>query len=104
MSGICAVGLKQNPPAMRDALATVGRSLALANSERLTERSYGAGGVAVSSAFGTQEVYSNDRLLLACDADLYDEGNGSIGVAARLARLYELHGSDFVRDLRGAFS
>ena len=73
-------------------------------------------GVAVAARFSTQQIFSNSRLLIACDADLYNEnelkggaGDGSevpenARTAALLAALYERFGSSFVEKLRGGFS
>jgi asparagine synthase (glutamine-hydrolysing) len=104
MSGICAVWRKSDPARLRAAVASVAGGLALRQSERLAEVADQEAGVAVSSAFATQQIFENDRVLLACDADLYDSGNETINAAARLARLYESHGPGFVEALRGSFS
>ena len=104
MSGICAVWRKENGARLHETLSSVVHGLTLQTSERVTECADHEAGVAVSSAFATQQVFENDRVLLACDADLHDFANGGIQTAARLARLYEQHGHGFVDKLRGSFS
>lgn len=117
MSGICAVWRK-NPEGTAETLASVAAGLSLAARERAgREMADGAGaGVAVSSVFATQQIYRNDRVLIACDADLHnlDELQAltsdrepvaeSAKTAALLAALYERFGPGFVDKLRGAFS
>jgi asparagine synthase (glutamine-hydrolysing) len=104
MSGICAVWRKENPASAADALSLVSRGLALNTAETVGQKTDHGAGVAVSAIFPTQQIFENGRVLLACDADLYDAGNGSIQIAARLARMYEDHGAAFVERLRGSFS
>src|SRR4051794_31447335 len=103
MSGICGVWRKDTPARLSSTLATVSQGLALRQDDRLLRESDTVAGVAASAAFATQQVFQNERLLLACDADLYDD-KGSIQTAARLARMYEESGPAFVEKLRGAFS
>jgi asparagine synthase (glutamine-hydrolysing) len=75
------------------------------------------GGAGVSSRFPTQQLYSGTDLMVACDADLYNEselrqitGNtaqapdDAAPTAALLASLYQILGNDFVSKLRGIFS
>src|SRR5436305_3845916 len=104
MSGICGVWRKDTPARLSSTLATVSHGLALRQDDRLLRESDTAAGVAASAAFATQQVFQNERLLLACDADLYDDDKGSIQTVARLARMYEESGPAFVEKLRGAFS
>src|SRR4051794_21935941 len=103
MSGICAVWRKDAPARLRETLSAVGHGLALRRTERLTECADTDAGVAVSSLFASQQIFENARLLLACDADLTDGAKDAVQTAARLARLYEQHGSGFVEKLRGSF-
>jgi asparagine synthase (glutamine-hydrolysing) len=70
-----------------------------------------AAGVAASVRFATQQVYGDGEILLACDADLYNEaeltvlaGGRADGTAALLAALYRRLGCDFVKKLSGNFS
>src|ERR1044071_8532159 len=105
MSGICAVLRKENPGRLKETLTSAGRGLLLTGTERVEQKTDGAAGVAISKGFATQQVFENDRLLLACDADLYDTGAEATGdTAALLAQLYEKHGSGFVEKLQGSFS
>jgi asparagine synthase (glutamine-hydrolysing) len=92
--------------------------LSLAPSERAAQKLASAAGVAVSSRFGTQQIYGDDRVLVACDADLYNEPElealaaseapapapANAKTAALLAALYCRLGSDFVGKLEGNFS
>jgi len=72
-------------------------------------------GVGVCTRFHTQQLFSNSKLLLACDAELYNEKElrdfikagadpSATGTAVLLAGLYEQLGSAFVEKLRGIFS
>lgn len=117
MSGICAVWRK-NSEGTAETLACVAAGLSLAAAERTgQEMADGAeAGVGVSSIFATQQIYRNDRVLIACDADLHnlDELQALTSdrqpvaegakTAALMARLYERFGPGFVDKLRGAFS
>src|SRR3954447_6208047 len=101
MSGICAVWRKEDPARLREALTPVSRGLALAAGEQLEQATDLSTGVAVSARFASQQVFENDRVLVACDADLYDIDPK---VAALLGRSYERYGTSFVEKLRGSFS
>jgi asparagine synthase (glutamine-hydrolysing) len=116
MSGICAVWRKENPGQAAETLAAVVGGLSLASNERPRQLIDGATGLAVSARFGTQQIYQNARVLLAADAQLYNEDDlaQSAGAlkdvpdgnktAALLVSLYERFGCDFVEKLRGNFS
>src|ERR1700757_3822589 len=109
MSGICAVWRKENPARVAETLATAVRGLSLAGSERVEHQTDGPVGVGISKGFDTQQVFENDRVLVACDADLYDVTPAShtgdkIAGATYIAELYERHGRGFAEKLRGAFS
>jgi asparagine synthase (glutamine-hydrolysing) len=116
MSGICAGWRKQNPERIAASLTLIGGALATDSCEtveRLTDR---GAGVAAAIRFATQQIYQNPRLLIACDAELYNEeelqhlAGGKIDIpqtartAALLASLYERFGCTFVEKLRGAFA
>lgn len=99
MSGICAVWRKDAPGCLPEMLAASGRGLVLAQTETVEQRTdYGAG-VAVARRFGTQQIIENERVLVACDADLYD-GAG----ASEIAERYERSGFGFIEKLQGSFS
>jgi asparagine synthase (glutamine-hydrolysing) len=117
MSGICAIW---NDPAVQVArmLDDVTRGLVLDPAERLsnwTDVNAGAG-VAISARFPTQQFYKNSRLLIACDAEIYNERDlrslapqqeevaSNAATAALLGRLYERFGNQFVEKIHGAFS
>lgn len=106
MSGICAVWRKENPAGLADTLASAGSGLCLTATERLEKKTSESAGVIISQAFDTQQVFENERLLVACDADLYDTGGDPAvsNTAALLAGMYEQHGCGFVERLRGGFS
>ncbi len=116
MSGICAVWRKENPARMADTLSAVCGGLSQVPSERAGQKMAQAAGVAVSAVFGTQQVYGDGRLLVACDADLYNEAElatltGSAEpapegsqTAALIASLYQRFGSGFIEKLHGNFS
>jgi asparagine synthase (glutamine-hydrolysing) len=87
-----------------ETLTAAGGGLSLAASDRVEHKADGAAGVAISKSFDTQQIFESDRLLVACDADLYDTGAASQNTAALLAGLYERHGSSFVEKLQGSFS
>lgn len=114
MSGICAIWNKENPSRAAGMLEAVSNGLAIDRVEvRRLERD-GAAGVGVSAQFGTQQVYQDSRVLVACDADLLNERElrtvvgdvrvGGTGTPALLAALHEKLGSAFIEKLRGSFS
>ena len=116
MSGICAVWRRDDPQRAADMLATVSRGLAMVPAERIEHRADAFAGVGVSSRFRTQQILETAGVLIACDAELYNEDQlrelvrGSaeapenVRTAALLAALYERFGAGFVERLRGAFS
>src|SRR5438105_3749364 len=116
MSGICAIWRKGNPGQASETLTAVTGGLALTPKERTSRLMEGTAGVAVSARFDTQQCYQNARVLLVCDAQLYNEEElgSSTGsreevadnpkTAALLAALYERNGCGFVEKLRGSFS
>ena len=116
MSGICAVWRRENPERITGTLARVSSGLSLVPAERLEQQTDCEAGVGVSARFDTQQLYQDPRVLIACDAELYNEnelrqwsaGNehsaGGGTTAALLAQLYMRFGCDFVEKLRGAFS
>ena len=104
MSGICAVCRRDNPARLSETLASVNRGLALVETGLLEQKTDQAAGVAVASVFPTQQIFENDRVLLACDADLYGTDREPEDAAAYLAQLYEQFGPGFVEKLRGGFS
>lgn len=112
MSGICAVWRKDGDNAAR-LLASVNGGLAISAEERAGQETDSVAGVGVSARFSGQEIYRDDRVLLACDTDLLNEkelassagpGQKAHGPAALMAALYQKFGADFPGKLRGAFS
>ncbi len=114
MSGICAVWRGDYPGRVADTLNAVCGGLSLRDSEQAERKTTRNAGVAISAAFGTQQTYANERILVACDADLVNEAELRKGcgeqaedtrnTAALLARLYEQFGNEFVKRLNGSFS
>lgn len=118
MSGICAIRRKASPARLAEALASLSGGLSLTPVERTghaTDLEAGMG-VGVSARFDTQQIWRSPRILIACDADLYNEDEltdrlsdcgpfpENARTAALLAALYERFGCDFVEKLRGGFS
>ena len=113
MSGIC--GGWQREGAISGLLAAVNNGFSFPSGQRYQQETDRNAGVGAAAQYEIQQAYRNDRILLACDAVLYnedelrglvDENEGDAGapVAALLAVLYERFGSDFVARLRGDFS
>src|SRR5262249_48043805 len=73
MSGICAVLRKEDTGRTAGTLEAVGRGLALVDAERLAQKMVPGAGVAVSAVFDGQQVYSNEWVLVGCDAEIYNE-------------------------------
>src|SRR5262245_42952428 len=116
MSGICAVWRKGDDRQMTAMLARISVGLALETSDRVERKIEQDGGVGVCAQFAMQQIYGNGRVLLACDADLYnldelrdlvalnEEVPDDVATAALLAALYERFGPVFVEKLQGGFS
>ena len=111
MSGICAVWRKQDPARVGRTLASMNAALALARTERAGQKTAPEAGVAVCAAFAKQQLYENGRLLVACDADLYNEnelraitGEKNSQTAALIAAMYDRYGCAFPEKLNGSFS
>jgi asparagine synthase (glutamine-hydrolysing) len=117
MSGICAVWRKADPARTGRSLAAVAGGLAPFGEETVQTMLDGEAGLGVSQRFSTQQIYRNEGIIVACDADLRGEeglraaaGVGprevpaGAGTAALLAALYRRFGDGFVEKLRGGFS
>jgi asparagine synthase (glutamine-hydrolysing) len=116
MSGICAVWGKQNAEPVVKTLASITRGLAAQAGENTTRLEDSSAGIGVAARFATQQIFGNDRVMAACDADLCNEADlwkltgarcdapAPQRTAALLAVLYERYGDEFVERLRGAFS
>jgi asparagine synthase (glutamine-hydrolysing) len=113
MSGISGVLQLGNPKPTAASLAFLAKGLSTGHAEW---KMNSEAGVAVCSRFATQQLYENESVLIACDADLYNEDElfeytrprqqsiGEAGTAALIAALYERFGCDCFAKLRGAFS
>jgi asparagine synthase (glutamine-hydrolysing) len=100
-------------PEILDSLAG---GMSLLGTEQFAREADPGAGVAVSARFETQQVHRTERVLLACDACLYNEEElresladreGAVSTAktaALVAALYDRFGADFIGKLRGAFS
>jgi asparagine synthase (glutamine-hydrolysing) len=114
MSGICGVWHKQYPQRLGQTLKAVTTQLALSPLETPAQVLGEAAGVAVQARFpDSQQVFRNDRVLLACDADLLNmrELAAAAGqrleettAAAVMAALYEERGDSFLDAIDGAFA
>jgi asparagine synthase (glutamine-hydrolysing) len=92
------------------------RGLAIHPDETISQAGDGPDGAGVCRRFPTQQLYSSGDLLVACDAELYNEpellglldgvctGAEDAPTAALLARLYQAVGERFIAKLRGIFS
>jgi asparagine synthase (glutamine-hydrolysing) len=112
MSGICAVWRKENPGRAAEMLASMNAGLALRGGERTGQTAEAGAGVGMCAVFGTQQMYESPCVLVACDAELYNEkdlaGDAGVsvssGTAALMAGLYERFGTGFIEKLQGSFS
>lgn len=113
MSGICGL-CHENASGTVETLASMTGGLCLGAEDRVAQEIDHNAGVGVASRFETQQLHRDAGLLVACDADLYNEddllraagerpGDG-LTTAALLAALYRRWGPEFVEKLRGAFS
>src|ERR1035438_1053123 len=107
MSGICAVWRQQNPERVAETLASFHAGLSIVGEERFAREIDQGAGVGVSARFDEHQIYKDDRVLLACDADVLNEKDlaREAGIApalrreaktaALLAALYARFGSGF---------
>jgi asparagine synthase (glutamine-hydrolysing) len=117
MSGISAVWRDQweSPERFLTTIATLTGALCL-DSEQSVTRTAEAAGVGVSSCSSRRQIHQDERVLIACDADLDNEDEltalmrssspaaATGGTANLMAALYERFGEGFVEKLSGAFS
>jgi asparagine synthase (glutamine-hydrolysing) len=110
MSGICAIWRKDGAERAAGVAALLSAELSLSDREHNQSQSDRAAGVGVSARFAGQQVFKNERVLVACDADLSNEDElaGIVGekrpAAELIAALYERLGAASIEKLRGAFS
>src|SRR5579862_7480976 len=115
MSGICAVWRKQDAGRTQATVGSVCAGLRLDRSEKSKTAIAGSAGVGVSARFPGQQLIETPRLLLACETDLYNQGElfkllggapdatADSATAATLAALYDRFGTGFLEKLRGDF-
>ena len=116
MSGICAIWRMNQAVRLGELLPYVMQGLSLSPDERTGQEVEKDAGVGVSARFRTQQVYADDSVMVACDADLHNERDletqaarqnpapPHARTAALLASLYQRFGSSFVGKLEGNFS
>src|ERR1017187_640755 len=114
MSGICAVWRKRDPRKTAETLASASAGLLLHPSERVKTAAGDSVGVGVSARFPTQQIYETPELLVACEAELYNNAElcpligaspeTEIEAAAMFAGLYARFGTAFPEKVRGEFS
>jgi asparagine synthase (glutamine-hydrolysing) len=116
MSGICAVLRNQDRGQITGLLASMTAGLSMIPEERRGQESESCVGLGVSARFGEQQIYQNRRVLIVCDAELFNEDELAKEIGARMpvpenehtaelmAGLYDRFGVDFVARLRGGFS
>jgi len=116
MSGVCAVWRKENTARTPETLASLCAGLSLERSDLVQMVTADGTGLGICARFPSQQLYQDSRLLVACDAELYNEAElwkvlggapalpGENGTAAAIAGLYERCGTSSVEKLRGQFS
>lgn len=117
MSGICAVWQKKDARPVARKLASMTEALSLSDLENARTEIDGDVGLGLSARWPKQQVYRDARVLVACDADLFNErelwgycaerrlaASAADQTAALIAALYERSGCDCVEKLRGSFS
>ncbi len=115
MSGICAMWRKDAPDAGARTLEALCAGLTLDPSERRGVALDQAVGVGVSARFESQQLYQDALVMVACEADFYneaelrklvadgDEPGGPNATAALIGGLYQRFGIQFLEKLRGDF-
>ena len=112
MSGICGAWQFDHPAATNERLSAMTGELARCGSDsRVLREVDGNGGVGAAARFETQQVHRGRGSLVVCDAELYNEdelrnatGLKEESIAQVLSALYERHGIDLIKKLRGAFA
>jgi len=114
MSGICAMWRKDVPEGGARGMDALCAGLSLDPRERRGVALDRAVGVGVSARFETQQLYQDELLMVACDAELYNEAelaqlvgggetSGPNATAALIGKLYQRFGIQFLDKLRGDF-
>src|SRR4051794_4912398 len=106
MSGLCAVR-SSDPGKLSAAANGIVRSFAADARERVVSEVDSAGGctIGLAARFSNQSIYRGARIIVACDADIYNvgelrgsvrasgPGEGEDDIAALIAALYEKFGT-----------
>ncbi len=112
MSGICAVFRKQDASRTAEVVRAMCRGLSLDPSESRAMAAEECGAVGVSAVYPTQQIFQDDRFLVAYEADFVNETElweaagvePGAGIGSLLARLYERFGTGFPARINGEFS
>ena len=117
MSGICAAWRKGEPVAVGSVVTAMTRALSISGAEPVKVETEGNVGLGVSARWSTQQLYRDEHVFVACDADLCREEVlrrycperrpttfEDTDTAALVAVLYDRFGCDFVEKLSGSFS
>jgi asparagine synthase (glutamine-hydrolysing) len=116
MSGICAVWRRDSPEHLAAVVTSMARGLSLSAEERIYQQVDQCVGLSISRRFRSQQIYKNGRVLIVCDAQLYNHEelrqltgcsvpfSEETEAATQIAALYERFGCDFAEKLQGAFS
>src|ERR1041384_739420 len=111
MSGICAVWRKRAAERTRQTLVSVCTGLSLDGNDLIKSVNDENAGVGVCARFPTQQIFQSPEILIACEAELYNEpeigrivgdvpaSSPEAETAARLAGLYERFGTGFLEKL-----
>jgi len=115
MSGVCAVWRKDSGRTS-ETLDLLCHGLSMGEPGQTRKVTAGSVGLGACSRFPAQQVYQNPRVLVACDAELYNQpeirsllggstdGSPEVATAAALAGLYDRFGTACLDKLRGDFS
>jgi asparagine synthase (glutamine-hydrolysing) len=113
MSGICAVWHKDDPARVASTLTAMSAALPFRQGDQPASETAGGVGVTVRARVDDDQIFRNQRVLLACDADLLNESELARivrtsaerpGTGALIGALYERDGDEFVQKLRGGFA
>lgn len=107
---ICGIAVtEQGQPVAPAVVAGMVDALALRSEDVRAHAALPLAGVGATSGFAASSVFQSSRLLVACDANLYNAADlqaayGGSGAAELIAALYLRLGESFLEKLRGAFA